>query len=130
MDDFTASEIDTGETTIFIRPRGSGSPGRGARRSAAAAIQNLLVFGTSSAARPFHPRRRRPMALTYPHAEPAPARHWGLAYGWSGFAAMWAFWASFVIFLAEPRWAPALWPLPTVDSGGLSLHPLAAAPLI
>jgi hypothetical protein len=28
---------------------------------------------------------------------------------------MWAFWVSFVIFLAEPRQVLAWWPLPTVD---------------
>jgi hypothetical protein len=27
----------------------------------------------------------------------------GIAYAWSGFAIMWAFWVSFVIFLCEPR---------------------------
>jgi hypothetical protein len=28
---------------------------------------------------------------------------------------MWAFWVSFVIFLAEPRQTLAWWPLPTID---------------
>ena len=50
----------------------------------------------------------------------------GLVYAWSGFGIMWAFWTSFVIFLAEPRPLMSWWPLPTIDRGG-SLHPLLAA---
>jgi protein-S-isoprenylcysteine O-methyltransferase Ste14 len=50
-----------------------------------------------------------------------------LAYAWAGVAIMWAFWVSFVIFLAEPRLIVAWWPLPTVDQGDSLLHPLAAA---
>ena len=41
----------------------------------------------------------------------------GLAYAWSGFAAMWAFWVCFVVFLASPRQWLAFWPLPMVDHG-------------
>ena len=51
----------------------------------------------------------------------------GSIYAWSGFAIMWAFWASFIIFLAEPRHLLSWWPLPTIDRGDSSLHPLAAA---
>jgi hypothetical protein len=50
-----------------------------------------------------------------------------LTYAWAGVAIMWAFWVSFVIFLAEPRLIVAWWPLPTVDQGDSLLHPLAAA---
>ena len=40
------------------------------------------------------------MALTYPQAGTAsPAYAWGLAYAWSGFAIMWAFWTCFAVFL-------------------------------
>jgi hypothetical protein len=38
-----------------------------------------------------------------------------VACAWCGFAVMWAFWVSFVIFLAEPRQILGWWPLPTVD---------------
>ena len=51
----------------------------------------------------------------------------GSIYAWSGFAIMWAFWASFIIFLAEPRPLLSWWPLPTIDQGASLLHPLAAA---
>jgi protein-S-isoprenylcysteine O-methyltransferase Ste14 len=54
------------------------------------------------------------------------ARFCGPVYAWSGFAVMWAFWISFVIFLADPGWAVS-WPLPTVNSGGNALHPGLAA---
>jgi protein-S-isoprenylcysteine O-methyltransferase Ste14 len=37
---------------------------------------------------------------------------------WSAFAFMWAFWVSFVVFLASPRQLASAWPLPTVDWGG------------
>jgi len=50
----------------------------------------------------------------------------GPIYAWSGFAIMWAFWVSFIIFLAEPRQLLSWWPLPTIDKGDASLHPLAA----
>ena len=50
-----------------------------------------------------------------------------LAYAWAGVAIMWAFWASFIIFLAEPRQLLSWWPLPTIDQGDSLLHPLAAA---
>jgi methanethiol S-methyltransferase len=50
-----------------------------------------------------------------------------LIYAWAGVAIMWAFWVSFVIFLAEPRQVLAWWPLPTVDRGGLIAHPALAA---
>jgi methanethiol S-methyltransferase len=51
----------------------------------------------------------------------------GLAYAWTGFSVMWAFWACFVVFLATPRWAAHHWPLPTVDQGGFDMHPIMAA---
>ena len=43
---------------------------------------------------------------------------WGLLYAWSAVALMWAFWISFVIFLASPRRLAPVWPLPMVDRGG------------
>jgi protein-S-isoprenylcysteine O-methyltransferase Ste14 len=68
------------------------------------------------------------MAFTYPHEDAiARRRLLGLLYAWSGFAIMWVFWICFVVFLANPRWAVANWPLPTVDQGGWVRHPLAAA---
>jgi protein-S-isoprenylcysteine O-methyltransferase Ste14 len=51
----------------------------------------------------------------------------GLLYAWSGFAIMWAFWVSFVVFLAEPRLILSFWPLPTVDHAASIRDPLAAA---
>jgi hypothetical protein len=42
---------------------------------------------------------------------------------------MWTFWASFVVFLADPPWARE-WGLPTVDGGGIApalQHPVLAA---
>jgi protein-S-isoprenylcysteine O-methyltransferase Ste14 len=51
----------------------------------------------------------------------------GQTYAWSGFAIMWGFWICFVIFLAQPHQILPYWPLPTVDEGGASLHPAAAA---
>ena len=57
----------------------------------------------------------------------APITHerptFALAYAWAGVAIMWAFWASFVIFLAEPRQVLAWWPLPTVDRTDGPAHP-------
>jgi protein-S-isoprenylcysteine O-methyltransferase Ste14 len=50
-----------------------------------------------------------------------------LAYAWAGVAIMWAFWVSFVIFLAEPRHVLAWWPLPTVDRADSVWHPAIAA---
>src|SRR4051812_50085344 len=50
----------------------------------------------------------------------------GLAYAWSGFAAMWAVWVFFVVFLASPRQWLAFWPLPMVDHGGALSAPFAA----
>jgi protein-S-isoprenylcysteine O-methyltransferase Ste14 len=67
------------------------------------------------------------MALIYPDTDaPSPIRVLGPAYAWSGFAIMWAFWTCFVVFLASPDWAKEHWPLPTIDSGGLSRHPAHA----
>jgi methanethiol S-methyltransferase len=40
---------------------------------------------------------------------------------------MWAFWVSFVVFLAEPRQVLAWWPLPTVDHSESLAHPAFAA---
>lgn len=54
-------------------------------------------------------------------------RIFGPIYSWSGFAIMWAFWVSFVVFLAEPRQLLSWWPLPTIDQAESPLHPLAAA---
>jgi hypothetical protein len=53
---------------------------------------------------------------------------WALAYAWSGVAVMWAFWISFVIFLASPRKLLDYWPLPTVDHG--DAYPASLAALI
>lgn len=50
-----------------------------------------------------------------------------LTYAWAGVVLMWAFWVSFVIFLAEPRQVLSWWPLPTVDRFGSSQQPLLAA---
>jgi hypothetical protein len=50
----------------------------------------------------------------------------GLAYAWSGAFVMWVFWICFVVFLANPRWVPRLWPLPTVDHGGIGAHQIIA----
>jgi hypothetical protein len=50
-----------------------------------------------------------------------------LVYAWAGVAIMWAFWASFVIFLAEPRQVLRWWPLPTVDGTGSVEQPILAA---
>jgi methanethiol S-methyltransferase len=57
------------------------------------------------------------------HERPSAA----LVYAWSGFAVMWGFWVSFVIFLAEPRGLMGWWPLPTVDRAGAPSGPLLAA---
>jgi hypothetical protein len=51
----------------------------------------------------------------------------GLGYAWSGFAVMWAFWVSFVIFLAQPTALIGRWPLPMVDVGGAVEQSLVAA---
>lgn len=51
----------------------------------------------------------------------------GLFYAWSGFAIMWGFWVSFVVFLAEPRLVLSFWPLPTVDHVSSLRSPLVAA---
>jgi hypothetical protein len=40
---------------------------------------------------------------------------------------MWAFWVSFVIFLAEPRQVLEWWPLPTIDHAASPQQPLLAA---
>jgi protein-S-isoprenylcysteine O-methyltransferase Ste14 len=58
--------------------------------------------------------------------ETRPGHLWGAVYAWSGFAVMWAFWVSFAIFLANPRWAAAYWPLPTIDGGPRTDHPSLA----
>src|SRR5262245_41546108 len=49
------------------------------------------------------------------------------AYAWVGVAVMWAFWVSFVIFLAEPRQVRAWWRLPTIDRVASPEQPLLAA---
>jgi methanethiol S-methyltransferase len=70
------------------------------------------------------------MALTFDRAwAPTDTRRasvLGLAYAWSGIAVMWAVWACFVVFLADPRWAAAYWPLQTVN-GGVPGKPALAA---
>lgn len=50
------------------------------------------------------------------------SRSLALLYAWSGLFIMWAFWACFVIFLANPRWAARHWPLPTIDSPASDIH--------
>jgi protein-S-isoprenylcysteine O-methyltransferase Ste14 len=50
-----------------------------------------------------------------------------LSYAWAGVVIMWAFWVSFVVFLAEPRQVLAWWPLPTVDRSESLAHPAFAA---
>jgi methanethiol S-methyltransferase len=69
------------------------------------------------------------MALTYSQTAHASriARHAGAIYAWTGLVVMWAFWVSFVVFLANPRWAARQWPLPTVDGAADALHPAIAA---
>src|SRR6202008_2936687 len=69
------------------------------------------------------------MALTYSHSANAPriARLAGGAYAWFGFVVMWAFWISFVVFLANPRWAAKQWHLPTIDGTSDAVHPAIAA---
>jgi protein-S-isoprenylcysteine O-methyltransferase Ste14 len=54
-------------------------------------------------------------------------RTFALAYAWAGVAIMWAFWVSFVIFLAEPGQVLGWWPLPTVDHIGSAEQPILAA---
>ena len=54
-------------------------------------------------------------------------RTFALAYAWAGVAIMWAFWVSFVIFLAEPSQILRWWPLPTVDRSGSAEQPIVAA---
>jgi methanethiol S-methyltransferase len=49
-----------------------------------------------------------------------------IAYAWAGVAVMWAFWVSFVIFLAEPRQVLEWWPLPTIDSVASPEQPVVA----
>src|ERR1043165_4961958 len=68
------------------------------------------------------------MALAYFDSQTqSQKRLLGLAYAWSGFAVMWGFWISFVVFLADPPWGAKSWPLPTVDRGGaIDHHSLAA----
>jgi protein-S-isoprenylcysteine O-methyltransferase Ste14 len=51
----------------------------------------------------------------------------GLVYAWAGVAIMWAFWVSFVVFLAEPRQLLGWWPLPTINRGGAVKGPWFAA---
>ena len=57
------------------------------------------------------------------HDRPALA----MAYAWAGVAVMWAFWASFVVFLAEPRQVLAWWPFPTIDRVASPGQPALAA---
>src|SRR4051794_23534641 len=57
-------------------------------------------------------------------------RYFGICYAWLGFAVMWGFWVSFVIFLATPRQLASVWPLPMVDRGGLVNPGLLTAALI
>jgi len=50
-----------------------------------------------------------------------------IAYAWAGVAVMWAFWVSFVIFLAERPQVLAWWPLPTIDRVVSPQQPALAA---
>ena len=72
-------------------------------------------------------RHYPPMVSLAPITHERPA--FALAYAWAGVAIMWAFWLSFVIFLAEPRHVLTWWPLPTVDRTA-SVEPPAVAALI
>jgi protein-S-isoprenylcysteine O-methyltransferase Ste14 len=54
-------------------------------------------------------------------------RRAGTLFAWSGFAIMWLFWISFVIFLSAPKGLLPVWPLPTVNTGGVIEQPAAAA---
>jgi methanethiol S-methyltransferase len=65
------------------------------------------------------------MVSLSPTTDERPA--FALAYAWAGVAIMWAFWVSFVIFLAEPRQILTWWPLPTVDNTDSAAHPALAA---
>jgi protein-S-isoprenylcysteine O-methyltransferase Ste14 len=91
--------------------------------------RSKFVVASSAAAHERNPLRR----LLFEHlmAPMAPylldRSRLGMAYAWSGFAIMWAFWVSFVIFLCEPRRLAGLWPLPTIDQGGGLAEPWAAA---
>jgi hypothetical protein len=51
----------------------------------------------------------------------------GMVYAWTSIGVMWAFWISFVIFLAEPRQVLSWWPLPIVDGRGSLQPPWLAA---
>ena len=44
------------------------------------------------------------------------------AFAWSGFAIMWLFWISFVVFLADRPRIVRFWPLPTINGGGVDDH--------
>ena len=44
------------------------------------------------------------------------------AFAWSGFAIMWLFWISFVVFLADRPRIVRFWPLPTINGGGIDDH--------
>ena len=70
-------------------------------------------------------RHYPPMVSLAPITHERPA--FALAYAWAGVAIMWAFWVSFVIFLAEPRHVLTWWPLPTVDRTASVEHPAVAA---
>jgi methanethiol S-methyltransferase len=65
------------------------------------------------------------MAVTTVHspAYSRASRSFALLYAWSGLFIMWAFWACFVVFLANPRWAARHWPFPTIDSPASGIHP-------
>jgi protein-S-isoprenylcysteine O-methyltransferase Ste14 len=60
----------------------------------------------------------------------APITHdrpvFAIGYAWAGATVMWAFWVSFVIFLAEPRQILAWWPLPTIDRADSPQDPALA----
>ena len=68
------------------------------------------------------------------HLDDAPAaergngvRLLGLGYGLSAFVVMWAFWAYFVVFLANAPSLRAPWASPSVDVGATLDHPALAA---
>jgi protein-S-isoprenylcysteine O-methyltransferase Ste14 len=89
----------------------------------------LDLGGTHGPGTSFNSTRRCRMAVKFgsPRSTSGASQLLGLGYAWSGFYVMWAIWACFTVFLANPRWAAHHWPLPTVDQGGVDAHPLAAA---
>jgi tellurite resistance protein TehA-like permease len=70
------------------------------------------------------------MPITASHFEIHSRASRSLLYCMRGVASiMCAFWACFVVFLANPRWAARHWPLPTIDSPASGIH-LALAVIV